>query len=240
MANGFDFDRKIFRKALDTIFEQMKKRQGIFSNGYKQFLPQWNLPSEFDHSPVQNGVKKPFETSLWLWERVFCDRKSKSSTLIKKALNAWNDKNLKWIFFPEEIVKRNLKEIKEGLKAGFGYSFSHPEEKSTNEAYRDNSEKLLKEYGGDPRKMIEGKSVEETRKNLMEFDKIGPGLSNLYITELISRYVALPKDPENALVKIDVHRERLPLSFGAIKTKKDKLHHGYATGLLEQEFLSYY
>ena len=239
-SNNFEFNREIFTKALDSIFEQLQKKEGLFREDPKKLLPQWNLPSEFEYSPIQNKPKKPLETSIWLWGRMFCDRKSKSSVLMKNALNAWEDKNLRWIFLPKEIVKRNPEEIKEGLKLGFEYSFSHPNEKSIKDSYLDNAKKLILEYDSDPRNLINEKTVEEARKNIMEFDKFGTGLANLYIIELISRSVAMPTDPKNALVKIDVHRERFPLSIGAITTDKKILHHGYAISFLEKEYLNYY
>ncbi|MDA3836327.1 MAG: hypothetical protein PF542_01780 [Nanoarchaeota archaeon] len=238
--NTFNFNRVIFRKALDSVFEQIQNKEGLFRQDHKKFLPQYNLPNEFEYLPEQNQVKMPFEAGLWLWSRTFCDRRSHSSVLAKSALNAWKDKNLRWMFFPKEVVQRSEDEVKQGLREGFSYSFLHPNESSIEQAYQDNAKKLIAEYDGDPRNLIHNNSVEESRKNIMEFDKYGTGLANLYISEVISREISLPIDPENALVKIDVHRERIPISIGAVTTKNEKMHHGYGVKLLEQEYLKYY
>ncbi len=82
--------------------------------------------------------------------------------------------------------------------------------KSKPQEYQELMTAVARRYDGDPGNMISGLTVEQARANLMEFDGIGTGIANLYILYLMERDLVTLADPHNAMLKIDIHKSRIP------------------------------
>jgi endonuclease III len=217
MANGFEIDESRLIEIMRLAVQGAESHYGIFREGLKRFLPQWNLPPEIEYSPQRLEVAKPDEAAKFLFCRVSIDRISVSRTLQRQALATWANPEKQWIFRPEEVVRKGAGEIAEILREDFYYAVPVNRDISAAVGYRENALVLVREYNGDPRNLIQGKTVEQARKELIKLRGIGSGIANLYVIELASRRIALPTDPENIRPKIDRHKARIPLNTDAVR-----------------------
>ena len=102
-----------------------------------------------------------------------------------------------------------------------------------------NAQKLLREYEGDPRNIIQGKTVEEALKSLREFKGFGPGISGMYLMEMNDRRIACPINSDELVFKIDRHKQAIPMQTGAVTLKdgNTKIHHGILLKPLRKAYL---
>jgi len=105
--NGLDFiiDEERLDLVNRTLCEAFKAGKGIFSNGFKQFLPQWNLPSELEYEPQQTPTSDPLRAALYLWTCAFFERINQSRFIITNAARVWNSKEMRWFFHPELVLQ---------------------------------------------------------------------------------------------------------------------------------------
>ncbi|MBS3073149.1 hypothetical protein J4477_04920 [Candidatus Pacearchaeota archaeon] len=232
---GFSIDQKRLEEVIQVVCESRKNSKGIFSRDALNFLPQWNLPEELEYNPRQTSPKMPFEASLYLWTCSFFERLSQSREIIKNARRVWDsDKN--WIFYPEKAFEKDLFCIEDVLREEFRFNLQGLNEEAPAQRYFYNSGLLLKKYGGDPRNIVNGLSVDESRKGLMEFKGIGSGIANLYIIYLMERRISSVIDPENILLKVDVHKGRIPLNTNAVIPLNGEVHQSDLAVSLEGEY----
>ena len=217
---GIVLDFEKGAKILRLVQDAVEKRQGIFKNGLKGFLPQWNLPRDLEHNPQQRHTKDAERAAKLLFTKNFADRLQNSDFLMRCVTDAWESEDRRWIFFPEEVVKRPVSEIDSAVKSNF-YLVSNKIELSPGQRYLNNARVLLDKYQGDPRNLIQGKTVAQAREAIMALEGFGTGLANLYIIESYGREIAVPDDPENIRFKVDRHKARI-----AINTDILSLHNG--------------
>ncbi|MFA5992937.1 MAG: hypothetical protein WC796_04485 [Candidatus Pacearchaeota archaeon] len=220
-----------------TLCDAFKQERGLFSGGFKQFLPQWNLPSEVEFDPPAIKVQDPLRASLYLWTCAFFERMNQSRYIITNAARVWNDPNKRWFFHPVQVATHSLEQISDITLGEFQFNLTGLREEPPEKRYLDNALLLVNEYHGDPRKLIEERTVEEARKNIMQFKGIGSGIANLYILYLLEREITSPTDPENVLLKVDIHKARLLLNTQAVKTKSQRVRRGMLTPALEKAYL---
>ncbi len=237
---------KLNRRKTTAVFkavnEAIQNRRGIFYQGLKPFLPQWNLPPEFEYIPQRKETIDPINASKYLFTRTFCDRLAVSSYLSKQTQQAWADKETRWIFFPDSVTKRSIEEIRSVLKDKLKHAIYNNQEKSPWEKYSLACKILMEKYQGDSRNLIHEKTVEKARIELMSLPGFGTGLANLYIMEMYSRRIAIPTDPENIKSKIDVHKARLALNTDILELvnntrERGEVHANGITSILEREYL---
>ena len=214
-----------FEKAVLSIYEAATTGRGIFEGGYdiwkKKYLPEWRLPLDMEFNPQTEETRKPLEAAEYLWTSLSFERRNKSSTLHLYLHNIWDHPEKRWFFRANEVAKRSIHELREVILGDIHYNLNEPVPK-----FLANAKKLIKEYGGDPRNTIKGRTVEQARKNLMEFEGIATGNANLAVLHFIHRRLALPTDPENALFKVDIHKARIPLNVeGIVMLNGDKVLH---------------
>jgi hypothetical protein len=209
------FGFKIDNKRLEEIC--LKAYEFGQSEGIKKYLPQFNLPEDLEHRPRRIETANPLQAPLYLWTCVFFERITKSSQTIKNALRIWDEKSKNWIFNPREVAQRSLPEIEEILTGDFQFNLQGLNEEPPEERFLFNAKHLVDNFGGDPRNLIRYNTVKQARDNLMEFKGIGTGISNLFIIYLMEREIISPRDPENALLKVDVHKGRIPINCGAVR-----------------------
>ena len=206
-------------EVLKTVAGAVERGEGFFHGDWKrEFLPEWNLPPELEHEPRQQEVKKPLEASLYLFTRCFMDRMSLSSSLSKYAQAAWANEGLQWIFDPVQVVDRTVDEVSGVLVNHFRYNLDIIPGMNAGEGYSKNCKRLLEEYGGDPRTIIAGRSVDDALTDLREFHGFGPGISRLYLTETHHRGIAVVNNPEELENKIDRHKGRILFNTEVLTT----------------------
>jgi endonuclease III len=206
----------INRRHLDVITAKacraLDKKKGIFVKGAKRFLPQFNIPQELEYSPPRTRVKKPRLAAHYLWTSASFERRAKSRELMAGFTELWEEK--RWFFNPREVIKKSLEEITEAVKKDLRYGLSE-----TPAYFLDNAKRLITDYGGNPRNLIVGRTVEEARTEISKFRGVGPGIANLFILYMFDRKIALPADPENLMLKIDVHKARVLINTEVIKSE---------------------
>lgn len=198
-------------------YKSAEKKEKIFHNGIKRFLPEFNLPSEMEFDPVREEVKEPYLAASYLWACIYFERMNQSRLIMKNALRVWKNENKRWFFFQTEVAERSLSDIREIIVNDFHFNLQTKKEESPEEKYKKNAQLLLKEYSGDPRNLIAYKHVKEAKRHLQRFGGIGTGIANLYMIYLMDRKIVSPLDPENALLKIDIHKGRIPINVDAIR-----------------------
>ncbi len=247
----FTLDKKRLEEVCLSAHNAYKNREGIFRD-FKKFLPQWNIPSELEFAPQRIEVKDPLQASLYLWTCVFFERANKSSTIIRNALRTWYNPKTRWIFDPKEVIKHTPSEIEilehnlfsiekkkskgligQVLKNSMQFNLQSTNENSPEVRFYNNAQRLISEYDGDPRNLIRFNTVSQARENLMQFEGIGSGIANLFIIYMLHRNIVLPRDPKNALLKIDIHKGRIPVNTDSVKPLNGEIarDESYATEL---------
>ena len=225
--NGVTIKKDRLTKICLTAYEAYEAEQGIFKNSRK-YLPQWNIPKELEYSPQRTEISNSSQATKYLWTLALLENRTLSRINMRNGLATWEDKDSRWIFEPVKVVERGYKEVSQLISEKLQYTLNNFPLK-----YLQNAKKLIELYDGDPRKIIEGKSVEQAKKELMEFRGVGTGISNLFIMYLLDRKIASPLDIENCLLKIDVHKSRIPLNTEGIVIEDDEVREGKLVTPLE-------
>jgi endonuclease III len=218
-----------------TVIKANEKREGIFSEDFKKYLPQWNIPKELEYFPIRKEPKEKLKASQYLWTCAFFERLMQSRQIIRNASRIWNSEN-KWIFSPVEITTAPFEKLERIIKNEFQFNIKTKNEETPAKRFLYNAEAIVELYEGDPRRIIQNKTVEEARKNLMQFKGIGRGIANLIMIYLSERELATPIDYTNGTPKIDIHKTRIPLSNQTIKTNKRTIRRDKLTTILEEGF----
>jgi len=239
MANGsygFTVDKERLREVVLTAYRAYERRRGVFSKGFREYLPEWNLPEDLEFNPQREISSMPYEASLFLWTSAFFERKVRSRDVNKAARRAWADNGKRWFFFPQYVAMNSKKEVEKVIKKDFSFAITRPEEMPLEERYVRNCQRLMANYRGDPRRMIKNKTVDECRKVLMEFDGIGTGIANLYILFLHDRRIASPSDAEEMMLKVDIHKSRIPLNTNSVVTNNHQVYRDKLVEPLERTY----
>lgn len=221
---GFSLDESKLEIACLAVYRAAVTEQGIFRGGVRQYLPQWNIPRELEKNPPEKMPADPLAAARYLWTSVFFERINQSDEIAMNSKIVWHDHHRRWFFDPLRVVLAPVGEIEKVMKRGFKFNLQGLNEETPSERYQFNARKLLAEYDGDPRNMIAYNTVAQARANLMEFKGIGTGIANLFIIYTIDRGIAVPRDPKNALLKIDIHKGRFPISCGAVTPEDSEIY----------------
>lgn len=232
----FTLDEARLEEVLRTVWAAVQDNYGIFEGDMRQYLPQWNLPASLEYSPQQLETKDSLEAARFLWTRVYLDRRMQSRILHAKAVDAYNDDSKRWIFDSQSVSVTSVQDIDTALLSYFGCNLPLSETRSCGDGLRENARRLHRDYVSDPRMIIHGRTVEEGRRRLMEFDGIGTGIANLFLIEMYDRRIAEPTDAKNLLFKVDVHKGRIPINTGAVIPMNGALHSESMVDTLEQAY----
>lgn len=227
--NGRKFDFVLDETRLEEIcvraYNAATAKEGIFSEGIRHFLPQWNLPCDLENIPQTDKPKEESVAARYLWTVAFFERMNQSNIITRNAHRVWARQSDRWIFEPLEVAEtEDISKIERILREGFQFNLQSIGESSPAERFLHNAQLLVRDYDGDPRNLIQYNTVAQARKNLMEFKGIGTGIANLFIIYLLDRQLASPRDPENALLKVDVHKGRLPINCGAVTPTNGEIY----------------
>jgi endonuclease III len=236
MENGFIIDSKRLDLVNEAVYNAFLAKEGVFAEDFKKFLPQWNLPKELEHSPIQKEPKNQFEASQFLWTSVFFERLNLSKVIIRNILNTWNQEDKRWFFNPIQVSNHSLEEITEIIQKDFQYNLKTKKEIRNEQKFKYNADKLVGEYGGDPTRLIQGKEVEQAKKELMQFKGIGTGIANLYLTYLHERGIASPINYEELSLKVDVHKARIPLNTDVVIVNSSEIRYDRLVKRLEEAY----
>jgi len=235
--HGFRLDELRLEEIVLKIYDAIKNNRGIFQDGYQHFLPQWNLPLELEYSPQKRKLRNPEQAARFLWVRTFCDRLSISRHLIETALATWHNSEVNWIYDPFEVRNRSEEEIGNVLRNHLHFGLNNEHKEQTNGwRFSLNAFQLVNEYDGDPRNIIQYNNVDQSRKNLMEFQGIGTGLANLFIIQMYDREITISLDPENAMLKVDRHKAGIAVYTGAIKPVNAEIEQNLTVPILEDAY----
>lgn len=222
----------------DKINELVKRVYMTYlheTDKFRRFMPQHNLPEEFEFSPKRKETREPLKAAQFLLTEAFFERRTQSRQIIKACLDAWNNPDERWIFNPKETVRAGVYPI-DAVMEKLPYTAHHGNSLKVSEHYFKNAVTLSDLFDGDPRNIIKGKTTEEAREALDSLWGIGNGIANLYITYLMERDIAYPLDPRNALLKVDVHKARIPLNIEAVVTGENRIKRYEIESALEQAY----
>ena len=215
MAQEIKVDMEKLTEMCISVYSAFKNRTGVFKSDFKNFLPQYNIPQEFEYNPWRIETKMPGDAANYLFLMASLEKQTLTRTNIKKSLETWAEEDKRWIFRPEEVAQRSDKEVFDVCKKSLGYVLGNFPIN-----YKNNATTIAEKYGGDARNIMDTLSVEESRRRLMEFRGIGSGIANLFMIYLLERKIASVTDPENVLLKVDVHKGRLPLNTDCVTLVK--------------------
>lgn len=228
---------RIHRRLIDEIAKRAYQtiQDPIQAKRLRQFMPQWNLPEELEFNPHQQQPKNPDWAAKFLWTEAFFERRQQSAQIIAACLKACQNPETQWFFDPFKVKEAPLSDIETIMKQ-MPYSGHGRDTGTVAQHYYDNAAKLCKEFGGNPVNLIQYNTVEQARENINGFWGFGNGIANLYILYLLERKIASPRDPRNALLKIDIHKARIPLNVEAVTTKSPLLRRSSLEKPLEKEY----
>ena len=228
---GFVIDYERLGEISERAYRAYVEGRGIFRHK-EAFLPQWALPGDLEYDPQRTETKCPIQAGDYLFLLASLERRSLSKQNIKNGLKAWEDESKRWIFSPESVVERTPEEIRESIIEGFQY---HVNGFSDNFLY--NNKILVGEFGGHARNIINNQTVEESRRRLMEFKGIASGIANLFIIYCTDRWVAHVQDPEEIMVKIDIHKGKIPVNTDAVTLVNGRIRRDLLVHPLEEAYL---
>lgn len=226
--NNFKFNKKRLTEVCLRAYSLHGKNLETFQS---KILPQWNLPEELEFKIPKKKVKSPKKAAQYLWLIALLERRSLSKMNIINGKATWKNAETRWIFNPQKVATKNPSEVHYILKNNLQYTLNNF---AIN--YQENIKKLLKEYQGDLRNVIKGKTVEQAKKELMKFKGIGTGIANLLMIYLQDRQIVSPTNPEELHIKIDIHKARIPINTGAIIPEQYRLRRDSLIKLLEKEY----
>jgi hypothetical protein len=215
---NFTIDRDRLAEICVRAYEAYVNNGGVFREGIKKYLPQWNLPVELEYDPIRTEVREPLMAAQYLFLLVSLERRSLSSVNIRNGLRTWNTPEERWIFNPLEVAIRDPSETEEVITRSLQYTLN-----DFSRNYRENCIKLVREYDMDPRKIIGGKVFEQAKSELMTFKGIGTGISNLAIIYFVDRKLATVTDSEDCEMKVDIHKSRIPVNTNCVTTDEDAI-----------------
>src|SRR3989344_4840206 len=141
-------DRDRLEQIVLGVNEAVKRGEGIFKQGIRKFLPQWNLPSELEYNPQQRETTNPAAAARFLWTRLFCDRMSNSAFLLKVTKKAWQNQETNWLYDPAQVVERTPQQIAAALRDVLKFAIKNKSEENNGAKYRNNAQRLLDLYDG--------------------------------------------------------------------------------------------
>lgn len=193
---------------------------GVYPSGQsphiRRYLPQFNIPDELELQPKQDATANPFLASQYLWSIIFFERITKSSHIMRNGLRTWSDPSKRWFFDSRTVVNRTENELEAIMRTDFQFNLQGVNEETPAQRFLYNANLLHNEFDDDPRNLVDKKTVAEAREQLKRFKGVGTGIANLFMIYLMDREIASPSDPYNALLKVDVHKGRIPINVGAV------------------------
>jgi len=235
----FILDKKRLEEVCLIAYRTAEERRLIFSRGIERFLPQWNLPQGLDYTPKRAEIpeQNQLAVSQYLWTIAFFERLNQSDQITLNAHKLWYNPKTKWFFNPNEVASRPPEKIIKAEQTLFGpldskerfhgpltrairgnmqFALQSTNENAPEVRFHNNALRLIKDYDADPRNLIKYKTIDEARAHLMRFEGIGTGIANLFIIYMIDRALALPFNSQNALLKVDIHKGRIPINTRSV------------------------
>ena len=181
---------------------------------------------------IPDGVEQTsLEHARFLFYLISQDYGTKSARLYAKAKALYS--NNPQIFDPEYVVSNYTGADDLRLAEDTGVQLSTRFPKETAKRWYGNSEKLLKEYQGDPRKIFTTSSdARVVFRHIRSFRGFGPKIGGLLLRTFLGCKFAKLDHVEDVLVPVDVHDSRIAFYTGAVITVDGDSHvedyHEYA------------
>jgi hypothetical protein len=213
----FKIDFKKLSEGVDLIHRAATEGKGVFEGGSEvwrpKYLPQWNVPSD-----------DPLWMRRFLYAEDFIEKRGVSRFYAKMIRSVWENPKTRWFFDPYEVAGAKTADIEYIIKDEIHNNLRKQGELSPAERYKINAQTLVAKYSGDPGNAVNGLTVEKAMANLMEFENFGPGLAALLIVYYLDRELVRVENPEDALLKVDTHKSRIPINIGAVKPLNGTTH----------------
>lgn len=195
------------------LLQAFENRYGIFED--TSDLLEFQIPA---------GVQPTsLEHARFLFYLIAQDYGTKSARLYAKAKALYS--KYPRIFDPEYVVANYTGADDPKLANDTGVQLSTRFPKETAKRWYENSEKLLKEYEGDPRRMFAVSSdARVVFERIRSFRGFGPKIGGLLLrTFLGCKFTKLDR-VEDVLIPVDVHDSRIAFYTGAAKTANGDSH----------------
>ena len=179
------------------VVNQMTNRQGVFANRLN--VEDW-VPEHLNHR----------DKALFLFYLTQLDYATKSTRLYEGARKLLKKQHQ--FFCPEHILIIYNYELKEAMT-------DYLKPRYINEAmrrYRENSQKLVKEYKSDPHYIFEAGDAVESLKRIWEFRGFGPKTGNLFFRSMVVTFNLDLKNIDKVLPPVDIHDVRIAKLMGFI------------------------
>ncbi|MEM0024778.1 MAG: hypothetical protein QXV98_03630 [Thermofilaceae archaeon] len=204
------------------LFEEFTRGNGIFGRRHED-MPEATLPRRaLGHSiiEVDRGSR---EHLLFITLTVALDYRRDSDKLWAAARRTFEDERTRWLFFPEEVVKRERREVEEAMKT-YGIYI----QKNDVDAWIRISHGLFTFYGSDPLNIVKECDFDAqevfNKKRDQTFKKNFPYLTGdkifaLWIRMLYDVAGIQLKNLDKVPIPVDVHVARATFTTGGLTGK---------------------
>ena len=230
MPKEIEIHKERFYHMCDLAVKRYEEGNGFWKKAKQKYLPQWNLPEELERGLVHSTDKSLKAAANYLFLMAQLERRVQSKQNIINAKQIGEDSSKKFIFDQSKVASKQVEEIARILREDLKYPF-----KEIAQHYMVNCKELVENWGGDPRNLIKGYSIEEARKNIQLMKGMGNGIANLLLIYLGERKIVSIQDLNKLCPKVDIHKTRIPLNVGATEIQEG-LRRDAIVPLLEEAY----
>lgn len=196
-------------EVLDQIVPAYLERKALFQWKHRDGAPQNIFRPK--NLPV-GGVRH----ARWLFFAAMTDRREESKMVYQGHARVWE--KYAGLLYDNQVWKLSATDIEKILRENGGFGMA----KTSSQVWIENSATLFKQFDGDPRRLFEGRTVDD----IMELKKKKkwniPGFGPKIVSLLAMFYVEAGMIEQSFdAFPVDVHVQRISLSTGIVKIKKD-------------------
>ncbi|MCZ7673892.1 MAG: hypothetical protein M5U34_45590 [Chloroflexi bacterium] len=213
MKQPLEFYPERAELVVKRLLQAFERRYGIFEN-----------TSDLLEFQIPVGVQPTsLEHARFLFYLIAQDYGTKSARLYAKAKALYSEHP--HIFDPKYVIANYTGADDPKLANDTGGQLSTRFPKETAKRWYKNSEKLLKEYEGDPRRIFAVSSdARIVFKHIRSFRGFGPKIGGLLLRTFLGCKFAKLDHVEDVLIPVDVHDSRIAFYTGAVKTAAGDNH----------------
>lgn len=206
------------KKVIEILLDWYPKKTGVFSQAEE--------PEELCPKGVKVGS---YDHIVFLTQSVSIDYMRSAKQLWDAARTTWEDEKTRWVFYPNEIVERNLEELKKALSK---YKLSKKPNKDT-KIWRDVAFSFHEMFNDDPRNLFEKfhyDAIQIYNAMRAQYGKDFPYLSGAASdSKILSLWIRMLHDYANidfvnldeVPIPVDIHTARATITTGCLVGKFD-------------------
>jgi len=200
------------------LFEKFNSTEGIFGHNVmpEDLLPIWN--SDLTSSGIKRGSH---EHLMFITLIVSIDYQRNADQLWEAGRKTFENEQIRWLFFPEKLMKKNFDEIVEAMKV---HKLSKKPKKDA-KIWFDVSKSFFEVYGSNPLNLIKECDFDAlkifNKKFDLRFKQLFPFLSGnkifpLWIRTLYDNIGIKLKNIDKVPIPVDVHIARATFTTGCL------------------------